>query len=314
MSLPYIGYITEKDNIVRIPANARVYWAGKYSECKPNGSIEKFLKNINPNITILFTQSDGIVSDVLCKEVTQEFPYLFFNENNLNDLELKAFPKTVPFICALCTRDVNKKNILLLPLDDFTFEFGLTSIFNNVNMITWENRCSKLFWRGNPGGYERPTMRERVVTKLYDNLHSDCKFSLLGRMGQYAETIDKKYIVDKRSELQEFLQYKYLLIVDGMIIASNHQWVFGSGAVPIMVTHPKNNWWFKKFLIPMKHYVPISYDLSDLEEKLEWLVNNDSEAREIAENAVKFSKEVFSSDFQKKYIINQINESLCCVV
>ena len=81
-----------------------------------------------------------------------------------------------------------------------------------------------------------------------------------------------------------------------------------------MITHPKNNYWFKKFLVPMKHYVPIEYDLSDLEEKLEWLVTNDDKAREIAENAMKFSQEVFSSNFQKNYIVNEINESLRCVV
>jgi hypothetical protein len=36
--------------------------------------------------------------------------------------------------------------------------------------------------------------------------------------------------------------------------------------------------------------VPIKYDLSDLKEKIEWLVNNDAEARKIAENAMEFAR------------------------
>ena len=301
-------------NLIRFPDNITVYWSGKYSDCRPNGSIEKFIRNINHNITILFPHADGIVSDVLCKEVTQEHPYCFFNEKNLFFLESKTISKTVPLIFALCTRDVNRKNILLLPLDDSTFEHGLTYIFKDIHIFPWESRSSKLFWRGNPGGYERPTMRERVITKLENNPYSDCKFSFLGQLGPYADNIHEKYKVQERNDFQDFFKYKYLLVVDGITIASNHQWVFGSGAVPIMITHPKNNYWFKKFLVPMKHYVPIEYDLSDLEEKLEWLVTNDDKAREIAENAMKFSQEVFSSNFQKNYIVNEINESLRCVV
>jgi len=304
----------EKNNIVRFPQNINVYWSGTYSYCAPNGSIETFLKHINPNITVIFTCTDGIVSDALCKEVTQENPFLFLNEKYLSSLESKAIPNTVPFICALATRDVYRKNILLLPLDDYTFEHGMASIFKDVQMIPWEDRCSKVFWRGNPGGYERPTIRERVVTKLENNTYSDCKFAFSGKLGPYANNIDEKYKVHERNSFQDFLKYKYLLIIDGMTIASNHQWTFGSGAVPIMVTHPKNNWWFKKFLVPMKHYVPIEYDLSDLEEKLEWLANNDDKAHEIAKNAVEFSNEIFTSGFQKNYIINTINENLRCVV
>jgi len=73
-----------------------------------------------------------------------------------------------------------------------------------------------------------------------------------------------------------------------------------------MVTHPKNNWWFKKYLIPMKHYVPVSYDLSDLEEKIDWLLKNDDKAEEIASNSLDFSKAIISSTFQKKYITEEL--------
>jgi len=48
--------------------------------------------------------------------------------------------------------------------------------------------------------------------------------------------------------------------------------------------------------------VPIKYDLSDLKEKIDWLREHDADAKAIAENALAFSREVFSSEFQRRYI------------
>jgi len=56
------------------------------------------------------------------------------------------------------------------------------------------------------------------------------------------------------------------------------------------------------------NYIPVQYDLSDLKEKIEWVINNDSEAEKIAQNALQFSREIFSSEFQKKYIMYKINQ------
>ena len=60
----------------------------------------------------------------------------------------------------------------------------------------------------------------------------------------------------------------------------------------------------------MVHYVPISYDLSDLNEKLEWLVNNDAAAKQIAENAMEFARTVLSAEFQQNYLRNELSRAL----
>ena len=90
--------------------------------------------------------------------------------------------------------------------------------------------------------------------------------------------------------------------MDGACIASNHQWVFGSGSVPVMVTHPDNEYWFREYLVPMVNYVPIKYDLSNLIEQLEWLVSHDDEARSIAVAAKELSIRIFAPAFQREYI------------
>jgi hypothetical protein len=77
-----------------------------------------------------------------------------------------------------------------------------------------------------------------------------------------------------------------------------------------MITHPDNNYWFKSYLKPMMNYVPISYDLSDLEEKLNWLVTHDEEAEQIAKNAQYLARTLFNPEFQKTYIDSEIERIL----
>jgi len=297
---------SNSSNIIRVPENLSIYWNGHLSKCSPNGAIEQYLKTIDSGVTFLFPHGDGIVSAKVYDEVKQEVPYCFLHENKLPEIESKKLPNTTPLVCALSTRDVTYTNTLLVPLDDDTFEKGLASILSKTN-IAWKDRHEKVFWRGNPGGYERPTMRERVVTLLKHNKHADCKFAFSGRLGPYADDFHTKYEVVSRSPVEDFCMYKYLLVIDGTLIASNHQWVFGTGSVPILVTHPRNNWWFKKYLKPMENYVPIQYDLSDLEEKLQWLIENDDKAQGIANSALQLSQEIFTPTFQKKYILDEIS-------
>jgi spore maturation protein CgeB len=77
-----------------------------------------------------------------------------------------------------------------------------------------------------------------------------------------------------------------------------------------LITHPGSRWWFYDELRPMVNYVPIHYDLSDLVEKIEWLLSHDEEAQQIALNALELSNRVFSPTFQQDYINNGIQQIL----
>jgi hypothetical protein len=158
-------------------------------------------------------------------------------------------------------------------------------------MVPWEQKQPKVFWRGKSTGEnledEPYNLRTKVVLALQDNPNADVQFG-------------------QDTCIQTFLNYKYLLVVDGTCIASSLQWTFATGSVPSLVTHPDNDWWFKRYLEPMKHYVPVNYDLSDLEDKLNWLLTYDDKAQEIAANAMQFSDYYLSSGFQKYHLENEI--------
>jgi tetratricopeptide (TPR) repeat protein len=299
-----------KNNIVRVPADLKSYWDGGYSKCLAKGSIENYVNESinkqNLEISAIFSSSDGVLGT---EEYIRQYNCVGRNianisENKYNVISKNKIKGTVSATAVLCSRQFESPNMLLLPLDDDTFAYGLTQVLSNFMSPTWENRKSSLFWRGGSSGYDRPSIRMQVTNMLYNNLNSNVRLTKWGNW-ENEKDIPEEHFAD-RCDIQTHLNYKYILIVDGNCIASNHQWVFGSGSVPVMVTHPDNNYWFKKFLKPMENYVPIKYDLSDLAEKLQWLVENDVEAQKIANNALQFSKQVFTTGFQRKYIDEEL--------
>ena len=64
--------------------------------------------------------------------------------------------------------------------------------------------------------------------------------------------------------------------------------------------------WFKSYMKDGENCVFINYDLSNLLEKIEWLVNHDPEAEQIAKNALELSKRIFTPEFQREYIQREL--------
>lgn len=53
---------------------------------------------------------------------------------------------------------------------------------------------------------------------------------------------------------------------------------------------------FYKQLVPMRHYIPVKRDLSDLIEKIRWTKSNDAEARQISQQGQQFANENLTAD------------------
>lgn len=291
--------------VVYIPSNAPHAWNGLYSRCIRGGAITHFVGELarERGLTAIFPISDGIMGD---DEYDRMVSSLGCEKNGnaparwWTMFEAAALSGTRPVICTLCTRQLNKQNVLLLPLDDSTFQRGLP-VFTGPS---WKDRIPKVVWRGGSSGFDRPSIRAQVVNKLFEHHISDVCFNPGGWPENDAALPINHF--GKKIRAQEQCHFKYILIIDGACIASNHQWVFGSGSVPVMVTHPDNEYWFRKYLIPMVNYVPINYDLSDLIEKIEWLVAHDNEAHSIAMAAKELSSRIFTPSFQQEYIRNEI--------
>lgn len=286
-----------------------IYWAGGYSVCTVKGSIHSYLEEIlPPNVSVVIPKSDGFIGQSeymrMCQNVGIPIDHCQMPESNYIRLERQKKPGTIPIVGCLCSRQFERSNLLHLPLDDDTFNRGLEAVLSDIPSPAWEDRLPVVFWRGGSSGMDRPSIRVQVASALYDVPNTDVRITPWGNW-ENEQYIDSK-LFGNRSELSTHFCYKYILIIDGNCIASNHQWVFGSGSVPIMITHPDNKYWFQSLLTPMKNYVPIKYDLSDLREKIDWLLTHDTEAKEIAESAKEFARHVFSPEFQRKYIRDSV--------
>jgi hypothetical protein len=284
-------YIVVKNGeIIKSNNGEGVLWDGFFSKAKFHGSIVKFiinyLKQINKSTILALIQHDGNINDE-----TINFSKDFVTENDI--LIVGTLAQVI---------EDKRLNYLYFPLDDNFFENGVHHYFQNIPL--WNERKAIAYWRGGSSGGAKESARYRVVEKLLDYDKADAKITPWGGWENGKGIPDNFF--DGRVHYTEFLKYKIFMIIDGNVIASNHMWGFASGCVPFIISNAKC--WFTEFLIPHVNYIPIQYDLSDLKEKIEWVINNDSEAEKIAQNALKFSREVFSSDFQKKYVIDKINK------
>ena len=264
-----------------------VLWGGAFSTASFNGSIVQFvteyLKKINKSTLFILIQSDvNILYEHLKNDCIT---------NNENVIVATVAQK----------KEDDRFHYLYVPQDDGFFENGISHYFQNIP--SWNERKAIAYWRGGCSGGGYDSIRCRVVEHLLNYDKADVKYTYIWWK---RESGIPEHFLSNIVDYTEFLKYKIFMIIDGNGIASNHMWGFASGGVPFMISNTKC--WFYEFLVPFVNYIPIQYDLSDLKEKIEWVINNDSEAEMIAQNALQFSREVFSSEFQKKYLMDKINQ------
>lgn len=103
-------------------------------------------------------------------------------------------------------------------------------------------------------------------------------------IGQINITEDKRFLVN-RMTVDEHLDYKFILCLEGNDVASNLKWVMSSNSLAVMPKPTYETWFMEGTLIPNFHYVLIKDDYSDLEERLVYYSEHTDEALKIIENA-----------------------------
>lgn len=82
-------------------------------------------------------------------------------------------------------------------------------------------------------------------------------------------------------------EYKYIINIDGHSSAFRLSLELNMNSVVLLVGS-KYKMWFRDFLVPYKHYVPVQADLSDLISQIKWCKSHDNECEQIARNARTF--------------------------
>ncbi|KAJ3349831.1 F-actin-capping protein subunit alpha [Entophlyctis luteolus] len=193
-----------------------------------------------------------------------------------------------------------------------------------TDQIAWESKKDVLFWRGSStsgkyikGNPWRKFHRTRLVQwaeefeqrypenvfdagqenppKLPSRTNSNSSLAWLAvDIGFHAtvqahaeveEALKEEYPFHSYVSFEDTMKFKYLLVVDGNTWPSRTPSYLTSNSVILLSTAFTD--WYMWMLEPFVHYVPVKLDLSDLDDKLRWLRDNDDAARQISENANK---------------------------
>lgn len=277
-------------------------WGMPYSYCKSDGPIVQYMRTlverIDPSKTLIIPSCDGIAHADDNEEITEAPTWRLdsaYPTPQFSELE----EKNPDVVGVLCTRNKSDPKYVYMPLDDDTFVNGL----RGIPSVSWEQKRSVAFWRGGTSGY--PFVRKNLVERVLTNSNFDVRF-----VGHYGDRGLPSNYFSESVGMDAYVRNKFIIVIDGAVISSSHQWVFGSGSVPILITHPANNFWFKSHLKPWVNYVPVSYSLTELEPTIQWLQEHDDKARRIAENAMKLSQTIFTPSYQQAYITESIERGL----
>ena len=126
---------------------------------------------------------------------------------------------------------------------------------------------------------------------------------------EYVANMKKEISMKKHVSMQNQSRYKYILNIQGNSAAYRLSYLLRSGSVILNVESENKLWWEDKWE-PMKHYVPIKSDLSDLKEKIEWCREHDEECRKISIQANSFADQYITKDAIFNYLETIVNNIL----
>lgn len=91
--------------------------------------------------------------------------------------------------------------------------------------------------------------------------------------------------------IQEQLKHQFILSIEGYDVATNLKWIMASNSVCVMRKPRFETWYMEQTLVPDYHYILVSDDYSDVDDKLAYYTQHPEKARAIARNANAYFKQ-----------------------
>lgn len=135
----------------------------------------------------------------------------------------------------------------------------------------------------------RAVVRQPHRIRFYDMYFNNPMCNL----GQINPDKNVQWIKD-RLTVQEHLDYKFILCLEGNDVATNLKWVMSSQSLPVMPKPKFETWFLEGTLIPNYHYMAIRDDYSDLEERMQYYIDHPEEAQAIIRNANEYVRQFWN--------------------
>ena len=176
----------------------------------------------------------------------------------------------------------SKKNVAI-------FRGALTGLYpdhlkpGDVKQLTVEERCRLL-----PRCWFTLTHGTSTIvdSKLTEPYAESKQIPQVMTMPSSQQSIE---LYGSRMTMNELLEYKALILIEGNDVSSGLKWALFSNSIVMMPPPTLTSWAMEEMLQPWVHYVPIeiyatansTHALTDAEEKMQWILDNDDKAREI---------------------------------
>ncbi len=135
-----------------------------------------------------------------------------------------------------------------------------------------------LIWRGVTRDKTQNRKHRIKFMEMYFN-NPVCDLGKINKGGGPDEWMRGKLTIDQH------LEYKFILSLEGNDVASNLKWVMSSNSIAVMPRPKYETWFMEGTLKPDYHYIEIKDDYSDLEEKINYYISHTAEALKIIEQA-----------------------------
>lgn len=117
--------------------------------------------------------------------------------------------------------------------------------------------------------------------------------------------------IKKKMSIEDHLNYKFILCLQGNDVATNLKWVMSSNSIAVMPRPTLETWFMEGSLVGGKHYIEIKDDYSDLESQLQYYISHPEECEAIVDNAHRHCEQFFSKKVEdlcslkvlKKYLL-----------
>jgi hypothetical protein len=269
-----------------------------YFEGNPHSYIENFIKMIKltikkfklvPDCDLLLNRKDFAY---LRKDNKYSYTDLLPNEEIKNKIKY--------WIIGSQSKTTNNLDIPIPSSDEFD-----TIMLNEKYNIKWENKISKVVFRGSSTGCgtnNYNNIRLKLCQTINNNILFNVKLSkLVKRIKAYKENI---YIIDQQKykhfigsfmSNKEQANYKYIFNVEGNAQAYRYSTEFKKKSV-ILNIKSEYYMWFEKLLVNKRHYIEINNNLDNITDKIKYLIDNDKIAKKIAINGYRFYKKFINKD------------------
>ena len=197
---------------------------------------------------------------------------------------------------------ISYKKSIILPLEDLY----IPSFYDYILTfdIPFNKKLNNCVWRGANSGNFNCNNKNKASRYDLVNKFSDHKLFNIGLSYSNYKTINKHPIKNKLS-IKDQLKYKFIISVEGNDFATNLSWIMLSNSVVIMPKCTVETWKLESYLIEYQHYIPVKNDFSDLNQQMEWCLENLEKCEEIAYNSRLYVLQFFDKN-RENNIINDI--------